>query len=91
MVLGFTSNVEKYIKKCSHQQKLWQFLEVVYIALAGKLLLTNVWKSLELGEKPASSGYWNYSKSVVNSNYQYVQENLFTFLHALIMLRRSVL
>lgn len=52
MVLRFTSKVEKYIKKCSHQQKLWQFLEVVYIALAGKLLLVNVWKSLELGEKP---------------------------------------
>ena len=63
---------------------------MVYIALADELLLPYVRKSLELGEKPTSSGYWNYSESIVNTNYQYVQQALFTFLHALMMLRRGV-
>ena len=63
---------------------------MVYIALADKLLLPYVRKILELGEKPTSLGYWNYSENVINPNYQYVEQALFTFLHALMMLRRGV-
>ena len=81
VILGFTSeNIQKYIKKGSDYHKLWQILEVVYIALADELLLPYVRKSLELGEKPTSSGDWNYSESIVNPNYQYVQQALFSFL-----------
>ena len=91
VILGFTSeNAQKYIKKGSDYHKLWQILEMVYIALADELLLPYAQKSLELCEKPTSSGYWNYSESIVNPNYQYVQQALFTFLHALMMIRRCM-
>ena len=84
-----------HLRECTSKNgndyhKLWQILEVVYIALADEVLLPYVQKSLELGEKPTSSGYWNYSESVVNPNYQYVEQALITFLHPLMMLRRGV-
>ena len=91
MILGYNSeNAQKYIKKGCDYHKLWQILEIIYIALADELLLPYVRKSLELGEKPTSSGYWNYSESTASPNYQYAQQALFTFLYALMMLRRGV-
>ena len=91
VILGYNSeNAQKYIKKGSDYHKLWQILEIIYIALADKLLLPYVRKSSELGEKPTSSGYWNYSESTVSPNYQYAQQALFNFPYALMMLRRGV-
>ena len=91
VILELTSeNAQKYIKKGSDHHRLWQILIVVYIAVADELLLSYARKRLELGEKPTSSDYRNYSERVVNPNYQYAQQALFTFLHALIMLKRGV-
>lgn len=61
-------------------------MEILYIALADELLFPFVQhcKSLNF---TATDGYWDWSQNVVNPNYVYLQQMVFTFIHASMLFR----
>ena len=90
-LLGFTTDVAlKYIKKGSEHLKLWQILEIVYLAFSDKLLLFYVRESFQKCTTPDLYGYWELNQNVTNRTYLYCQQMIFTYLHGLMLLRKPV-
>ena len=91
-VLGFVSeNALKYGKKGTDHHKMWQILEVTYLAMADELLLPYVRDCLRKNTKPSVEGYLtSYNDAVESPSYEYAQQMAFTFLHAMMMLRRGI-
>lgn len=86
--LGFTSeNALNYIRKGNDHHKLWQILEIVYLAVTDELLIPYIRKCLEDKQEPTNIGYWIYSNTLENPNYIYIQQMIFTYLHSLMLLR----
>jgi len=89
--LGFKfENAKKYIKKGSDHHKLWSILEITYLAMTDELLLPYAKACKKQGLTPTTQGYWKYSEGVVDPNYDYVQQTTFTYLHAMMLLRRGI-
>ena len=88
---GFVSEKAKlYAKKCSDHHKLWEILELVYLAFADELLLP-YFRHCKATESDATAhGYWMFSTDAKNPNYVYIQQMVFTYLHAFMMLRKGV-
>ena len=91
-VLGFRSpKVLEYIRKCSDHHKTWRLLEITYIAVADELLVPYVRHCLQKAEQPTAKGYWSWSNDVVvDPNYIYLQQMIFTFLQAVMLFRCGV-
>ncbi len=90
MTLGFRSeNALKYMKIESGHHKLWRILEITYIALTRELLFPFMKQAIEAGEAPTLLGFWSYIDKVKNENYLYCLEMAFTYLHALMLLRKG--
>ena len=89
--LGFTTDVAlKCIKKGGDHHKLWQILEIVYLAFSDELLLPCERDCFQKRTTPDLHGYWEYSQNVTNGTYLYCQQMIFTYLHSLMLLRKSV-
>ena len=89
--LGFTSeNALKYIKKGSDHHKLWQLMETTYLAMTDEVLLPYVRHCLQLKQDPTVAGYWAYNTESCNPNYIYIQQMVFTYLHAMMLLRKGI-
>ena len=90
--LGFvTENAQMYAKKGSDHHKLWDILEITYIAFTDELLVEFVRHCLKNKIEPSADNYWRFfSTNVRNPNYVYVQQMVLTFLHALMILRKGV-
>ena len=68
-VLGFvTDNALNYAKVGSDHHKLWDILEISYIAFTDELL----WEFLVYAElnstEPATESFWEFSKRIENPN-----------------------
>ena len=87
--LGFRSEkAQQYFKKGSDHHKTWQFLEIIYLALSKELVHPYVLECLKMNKEATVSGYWEWSNTEVRDpNYLYMQQMVFTYLHALMMLR----
>lgn len=90
--LGFVSeNAQMYAKKGSDHHKLWDILEACYIAFTDELLLPYVRSCQTKNIEPTVENYWDEFCLVVrNPNYIFVQQMVFTFLHALMILRKGM-
>ena len=85
-ILGFQSpKAQKYLKKGSDHHKTWHFLEILYVAVALELVIPYVRESD--GSNPCVEGYWAWSKGIDDPNYIYMQQSVFVYLHAMMMLR----
>ena len=90
-VLGFKSpKAQAYLFKGSDHHKTWHFLEILYMAISYELVEPYVKFSLQHNEKATTQGYWKWSSEIENPNYIYMQNMVFTYLHALMMLRVGV-
>ena len=87
MRLGFVSeNAQMHAKKGSDHHKLRDLLEIVYIALANKLLVEFVPFCIRNNMEPSVDNYWSsFSKKVKTPNYAFLQQMVLTFLHALMI------
>ena len=92
MHLGFVSeNAQMYAKKGSDHHKLWDLLEIVYIALTVELLVEFVRFCIRNKMEPSVDNYWSsFSKKVKNPNHAFLQQRVLTFLHALIIFRKGI-
>lgn len=86
--LGFQSpKAQEYLKKGSDHHKTWHFLEILYSSLSLELLVPYTKNCISQKETPSVTGYWEWCKDVEDPNYIYLQNSVFTQLHALMMLR----
>lgn len=87
--LGFKSDrAQLYVKKGSDHHKTWKLLEISYLALSKELIYPYVKDCLKRNKEASVAGYWKWSDSDVNDpNFIYMQQMVFTYLHALMMLR----
>ena len=89
--LGFKSeNSLKYIKKGSDHHKLWQILEITYLAITDELLLPYIRQSLNTGAIPCVAGYWEFSNNVLSPSFDYAEQCALTYLHAMMLLRKGI-
>ena len=89
--LGFVSeNAQAYAKKGSDHHKLWDIIEICYIAFIDKLLHEFVRNFNKQGVPPTVNDYWEYSAKISNPNYLFMQQITFTFLHGLMILRKGI-
>jgi len=89
--LGITSEVAlMYARKGSDHHKLWQILEIVYLALSDELLLPFIRSCLKEGITVSVSNYWKYCENIKSGTYAYFQQMTFTYLHSLMLLRTGV-
>ena len=89
--LGFQSpKAQQYLLKGSNHHKSWQLMKVLYTAFSLELVYPYVTEIQKLDKTPTVEGYWQWSEQVKNPNYVYIQHMMFTYLHALMMLRAGV-
>ena len=90
-VVGFESpKAQLYCKKGSDHHKTWNLLEIMYYSLTEELLIEYV-KSCKSNNADVSvQGYWDWSENVKDPNYNYLQQTVFTYLHALMLFRTGV-
>lgn len=80
--LGYiTPKSLEYAKRCCDHHKTWSILEITYIAVADELRLPFVRHCKLTGTEITVENYWQWSDTVCNPNYLYIQQMIFTFLH----------
>ena len=84
--LGFvTENAQLYAKKGSDHHKLWDILQICYIAFMDELLVEFVRSYKSTVTEPTVRNYWNFCSKVKDPNYLFVQQMALTFLHAVML------
>lgn len=87
MKLGYVSSKSlDYAKRCGDHHKTWSILEIIYIAVADELLVPYVRHCKEAGID-ISVRIIGYGHTVENPNYCFMQQMVFTFLHAIMLFR----
>ena len=88
VILGFKSpKAQEYLKKGADHHKLWHFYETLYISLSLELIVPYVRECLSTERKPTCDGYWLWCESIADPNYIYIQHSVFTYLHAMMIMR----
>ena len=88
VILGFKSpKAQEYLKKGADHHKLWHFYEILYISLSLELIVPYVRECISTERKPKCDGYWLWCESIADPNYIYIQHSVFTYLHAMMMMR----
>ncbi|MES9884493.1 MAG: hypothetical protein ABW185_26915, partial [Sedimenticola sp.] len=77
----------EFAKKCSDHHKTFKIVEILYIAATDELLVPYVRHCIRNNSSPSVDGYWDWSAAVVNPNYHYTQQMVFTFLHSIMLFR----
>ena len=89
--LGLESEkVQMYAKKCSDHYRMWGLLEITYIAFTDELLLHLLRSCKSSNVYPTVNGYRNFCSKLKVLNYVFVQQIVFTYLHALMILREGM-
>ena len=89
--LGFKpENALNYIKKGFDHHKLWEVLEICYIALSDELLMPYVRHCLSENIECFAEGYCEYSNDAINDTYMYGQQMTFIFLHSFMLFRQGI-
>ena len=89
--LGFvTENAQLYARKGSDHHKLWDILQICYIAFTDELLVEFVRSCKSMGTEPTVLNYCNFCSKVKNANYLFVQPMTLTFQHALMLSRNGM-
>ena len=89
--LGFkTENALNFAFKCSDHHKTWSILEIILFAFTDELLYPYVLSCRSKNKNATIDDYWNWSADIVNPNYLFIQQMIFTFLHSIMMFRVGV-
>ena len=89
--LGFTTeNTQAYSKKGSDHHKLWDIIEICYIAFADEIIVEFLRYCNLTNIEPNVESFWNYSAVLKNPNFVFMQQMAFVYLHALILFRRGI-
>ncbi|KAJ8030711.1 hypothetical protein HOLleu_27195 [Holothuria leucospilota] len=89
--MGFRSEIaQKYALKGSDHHKSWELLNIFYHGTMSELLLPYIRKCMKSVTEPTSQGYLNWSKSVTDPNYQYMQEQVLRYAQAIINFREGI-
>lgn len=59
----------------------------MYLAVADELLVPYVRYCKNVNTEPSVDGYWNWACDIVNPNYMFLQQMVFTLLHSLMLFR----
>ena len=88
ITLGFKSpKAQEYLHKGADHHKLWHMLEILYTALSLELIVPYVKECISSTKRASCDGYWEWCSDIEDPNYLYIQNSVFTHLHALMMLR----
>ena len=84
-----TQKALDFTLKCSDHHKTWQILEIVYIAFTKELLVPYVEECVaqNMNDAVSAQGYWEWSQDTTDPKYHYIQQMVFTYLHAAMMFR----
>ncbi|KAJ8022554.1 hypothetical protein HOLleu_37485 [Holothuria leucospilota] len=89
--MGFcTENAQKYAKKASDHHKSWELLCILYEGSVEELLLPYVRSCVESQVEPSPVGYLLWTENVKSPKYQYLQEQVFTYLQSIRNFRKGV-
>ncbi|KAJ8048815.1 hypothetical protein HOLleu_01285 [Holothuria leucospilota] len=89
--MGFRSEIaQKYALKGSDHHKSWELLNIFYHGTMSELLLPYIRRCMKSATEPTSQGYLNWSKSVTDPNYQYMQEQVLRYAQAIINFREGI-
>ena len=88
--LGFKSpNALLYAKKGTDHHKLWDILEITYIAFADEIMFQFISYCFNKSLTPTIDNYWLFASQAKNPNFLFVQQMVMSFLHAMMLLRRG--
>ena len=88
--LGFVSpNALAYAKKGSDHHKMWDILEITYIAFSDEIISMFVTECKRIDAPITAKNFWIWKSQLRNPNILFVLKITFVYLHALIMLRRG--
>lgn len=79
-----------YIEKRFYHYKLWEDLEICYIALSDELLTPYVHQCLLENKECFAEGYWEYANHAINDTSIYGPQMAFIFLHSLMLFRQGI-
>ncbi|KAJ8017459.1 hypothetical protein HOLleu_45119 [Holothuria leucospilota] len=89
--MGFrTENAQRYAKNGSDHHKSWELLCILYEGTLDELLYPYVTSCLESGEVPTPTGYLEWSQGVKSPKYQYLQEQILTYVQGILNFRKGV-
>ena len=89
--LGLVTEIAQlYIKKGSDHRKLWDILQICYIAFTYELLVEFLRSCKYTGTEPTVSNCWNFCSKVKNPNHLLVQQITLTFSFALMLFHNGI-
>ena len=77
-------------KKGSDYHKTWNFLEILYIANSLELITEFVREFIAKKRIQDVDSHWEWCEKIESPNYLYMQQMCFSYLHALMLLKRGV-
>ena len=90
-VLGFKSEKAlAYAQRCSDHHKTWQIIGLMYTGITDELLVPFIRSCKKDGIQPTVQSYWTWNQDVCNPNYAYMQQMVFTSLHAMMLFRIGI-
>ena len=90
-VLGFKSaKALKHIRNCGNHHKTFELMLIMYIALTDELLKPFLDHCSENEMTPNMVDYWEFSKTITDSQYNYVQQTTLSFLHSIMLFRFGI-
>ena len=91
LAMGFRSEIaQKYALKGSDHHKSWELLNILYHGTMSELLLPYIRDCIKSGCEPTSDGYLDWSTSVKDPNYQYMQEQILLYAQAILNFREGI-
>ena len=71
--LGFTTeNAQAYAKKASDHHKLWDIIEICYIALTDEIIVEFLHYCNSANIETNVESFWNYSAVLKNANFVFI-------------------
>ena len=71
--LGFTTeNAQAYAKKASDHHKLWDIIEICYIALTDEIIVEFLHYCNSTNIETNVEPFWNYSAVLKNANFVFI-------------------
>ena len=90
-LMGYKSiKAQVHCQNASDHHKSWQILQIFLYATADELILPYIRKCLSENLKPSLNNFYEWLKTVKNSNYLFMQEAIFTYVYSVFLFRAAV-
>ena len=90
-LMGYKSiKAQVACQNATDHHKSWQILHILLYATADELVLPYVRKCLSEKQTPSLTKFYDWLKTVKDSNYIFMQEAIFTYVYSLFLFRAAV-